>query len=163
MGATSDGTVAYAFGEFTLDVGSRTLRRDAEIVTLPSRALDALLYLVRHRDRLVRKNELVEAVWHDVVVTDDSLIHAISVLRRALSDDPNQPRYVQTVPRRGYRFVAPVREMTAPGRQSARTAAEADTVGAPPRTHRRPARRHALAIGFAAAEGLLLLWLLFAR
>ena len=75
---------------------------------LPSRAFDALVYLIEHRDRLVRKNELIDAVWPDVVVTDDSLIHAISVLRRALADDPSEARYVQTVPRRGYRFIAAV-------------------------------------------------------
>lgn len=107
---TSGRQIGYAFGGFRLDVESRALwRGDDNDVQLPSRAFDALLYLVEHRDRLVRKNELVEAVWHDVVVTDDSLIHAISVLRRALCDDPNQPHYVQTVPRRGYRFIAPVR------------------------------------------------------
>ncbi|HVY66473.1 MAG TPA: winged helix-turn-helix domain-containing protein [Gammaproteobacteria bacterium] len=107
--ATTHGGVTYAFGEFTLETGSRSLRRsDGAEVALPSRAFDALLYLIEHRHRLVQKNELVESVWHDVVVTDDSLIHAISVLRRTLADDPNQPRYVQTVPRRGYRFVAPV-------------------------------------------------------
>ena len=59
-------------------------RDGAGAVPLPSRAFDSLVYLVDHRDRLVRKNELIDAVWPDVVVTDDSLIHAISVLRRAL-------------------------------------------------------------------------------
>ncbi len=99
----------YAFGNFRLDVSSRVLWRDGVgAVPLPSRAFDALVYLVDHRDRLVRKNELIDAVWPDVVVTDDSLIHAISVLRRALADDPSKAHYVQTVPRRGYRFVAPV-------------------------------------------------------
>jgi Tol biopolymer transport system component/DNA-binding winged helix-turn-helix (wHTH) protein len=100
----------YAFGDFRLDVPAGTLSRNGVgNVPLPSRAFDSLVYLVEHRDRLVRKNELIDAVWHDVVVTDDSLIHAISVLRRALSDDPNNCHYVQTVPRRGYRFIAPVR------------------------------------------------------
>ncbi len=99
----------YAFGKFRLDVSSRVLwRNGVGAVPLPSRAFDSLVYLVEHRDRLVRKNELIDAVWPDVVVTDDSLIHAISVLRRALGDEPNKAHYVQTVPRRGYRFVAPV-------------------------------------------------------
>ena len=79
----------YAFGDFTLDVPARTLSRSGMgTVPLPSRAFDSLVYLIEHRERLVRKNELIDAVWHDVVVTDDSLIHAISVLRRALADDP---------------------------------------------------------------------------
>jgi len=101
--------MAYTFGAFSLAVDARKLWREGgNEIQLPSRAFDALVYLIEHRDRLVRKNELVEAVWHDVVVTDDSLIHAISVIRRALGDDPNEPHYVQTIPRRGYRFVAQV-------------------------------------------------------
>ena len=105
----------YAFGDFTLDVPARTLSRSGMgTVPLPSRAFDSLVYLVEHRERLVRKNELIDAVWHDVVVTDDSLIHAISVLRRALADDPSNCHYVQTIPRRGYRFIAPVRVIADP-------------------------------------------------
>ena len=126
----ASGAITYAFGEFTLDVESRTLRRDHDTVQLPSRAFDALVYLVEHRDRLVLKNELVDAVWHDVVVTDDSLIHAISVLRRALADDPNHPRYVQTLPRRGYRFVAAVRVIAGASTQTEETRALA--VPSPP-------------------------------
>ena len=100
---------AYAFGDFRLDVAARVLwRKGFGTVPLPSRAFDSLVYLVEHRDRLVNKNELIDAVWSDVVVTDDSLIHAISVVRRALGDDPNEPLYVRTVPRRGYRFIASV-------------------------------------------------------
>ena len=105
----------YAFGDFTLDVPARTLSRSGTgPVPLPSRAFDSLVYLVEHRERLVRKNELIGAVWHDVIVTDDSLIHAISVLRRALCDDPANCHYVQTIPRRGYRFIAPVRVIADP-------------------------------------------------
>jgi len=89
--ATHPGAASvYAFGKFKLDVPARVLWRDGvEPVQLPSRAFDSLVYLVEHRDRLVQKNELIDAVWPDVVVTDDSLIHAISVLRRALADDPD--------------------------------------------------------------------------
>src|ERR1043165_9404747 len=94
----------YAFGSFRLDAAARILWREGVgAVPLPSRAFDSLVYLVEHSDRLVHKNELIDAVWPDVVVTDDSLIHAISVLRRALGDDPADAHYVQTVPRRGYR------------------------------------------------------------
>jgi eukaryotic-like serine/threonine-protein kinase len=98
----------YCFGEFTLDVASRKLSRSGEAVALPSRAFDALVYLIEHRGRLVSKNELIEAIWNEVVVTDDSLTHAISVLRRALADERAHPTYIETVPRRGYRFVGAV-------------------------------------------------------
>src|SRR5690606_39919860 len=75
---------------------------------LPSRAFDTLVYLIEHRHRCVRKDEIIGTIWHDVVVTDDSLIHAISVLRRALGDERHQPKFIQTVPRRGYRLVGAI-------------------------------------------------------
>ena len=96
------------FGAFTLDPAARRLWRGAERLPLPSRAIDALAYLVAHSDRVVEKDEIIAAVWPDVAVTDDSLIHAVSVIRRALGDDPGHAAFVETVPRRGYRFVAPV-------------------------------------------------------
>jgi DNA-binding winged helix-turn-helix (wHTH) protein/Tol biopolymer transport system component len=96
------------FGPFTLDPAARKLWRGAERLPLPSRAIDALAYLVAHRDRVVEKEEIIAAVWHDVAVTDDSLIHAVSVIRRALGDDPAHASFVETVPRRGYRFVGDV-------------------------------------------------------
>jgi eukaryotic-like serine/threonine-protein kinase len=96
------------FGPFTLDAAARKLWRGEERLPLPSRAIDALAYLIAHRDRVVEKDEIVAAVWRDVAVTDDSLIHAVSVVRRALGDDPTHASFVETVPRRGYRFVGHV-------------------------------------------------------
>ena len=98
------------FGPFTLDFHARKLWRDEALVALPSRALEALAYLVAHRDRAVDRDEIIAAAWHDVAVTDDSLIHAISVIRRALGDDPAQPSFIETIPRRGYRFVGVVEQ-----------------------------------------------------
>lgn len=99
----------YRFDEFTLDVTGRKLLRGDTQISLPSRAFDALVYLLERRERLVQKNELIEAIWTDVVVTDDSLTHAVSVLRRALADERTHPKYIETVPRRGYRFIGAVR------------------------------------------------------
>jgi DNA-binding winged helix-turn-helix (wHTH) protein/Tol biopolymer transport system component len=104
----------YAFGEFRIDVGLRKLWQNDAAVQIPSRAFDALVYLIEHRDRLVQKDEIIAAIWQDVVVTDDSLIHAISVLRRALTDERQHPKYIETIPRRGYRFIAPVQIATSP-------------------------------------------------
>ena len=98
----------YAFGPFTLDVASRTLLRGDEAVALTAKAFDTLAILVRHHDRVVEKDELVKLVWPDSFVSDDSLTHSISVLRRGLGDDSAQPVYIATIPRRGYRFTAPV-------------------------------------------------------
>jgi DNA-binding winged helix-turn-helix (wHTH) protein/Tol biopolymer transport system component len=97
-----------SFGPFTLDLDGRKLSRGEEPVQLPSRAVDVLAYLIAHRDRAVDKEEIIPAVWHDVVVTDDSLIHAVSVIRRALRDDPTHASFIETIPRRGYRFVGDV-------------------------------------------------------
>ena len=80
--------------------------RHSAAVDLPSRAFDILVYLIEHRDRSVDKEEIIAAIWGRIVVTDDSLIHAVSVLRRVLGDERQHSRYIQTVPRRGYRFVA---------------------------------------------------------
>ena len=96
------------FGPFTLDLDARKLWRDDALVALPSRALEALAYLVAHRDRAVDRDEIIAAAWHDVAVTDDSLIHAISVIRRALGDNPAQASFIETIPRRGYRFTGHV-------------------------------------------------------
>ena len=98
----------YTFGPFRVDVATRTLARQGEAVTLTSKAFDTLLVLVQNRDRLVEKDELVKSVWPDTFVSDDSLTHSISVLRRALGDDSGQPVYIATVPRRGYRFTSSV-------------------------------------------------------
>ena len=96
-----------SLGAFTVDLCARRLRRGAEVVPLPARAFDVLAYLIAHRGRAIDKDEIVAAVWRDVAVTDDSLIHAVSVLRRALGDDAAHPSFIETIPRRGYRFIDP--------------------------------------------------------
>jgi DNA-binding winged helix-turn-helix (wHTH) protein/Tol biopolymer transport system component len=106
--AGQTGLAAVTFGPFTLDLAGRKLCKGEEQVPLPSRAIDALAYLVTHRYRAVDKEEIIAAVWHDVAVTDDSLIHAVSVIRRALGDDPAHASFIETIPRRGYRFVGHV-------------------------------------------------------
>lgn len=123
----------YRFDEFVVDTAQRTLQRRGTPVQLPSRAFDALVYLIEHRDRCVGKDEIISAIWHDVVVTDDSLIHAIGVLRRALRDGRQQPRFIRTVPRRGYRFVAAVDTDGASGPRPADTdAATPDALSTTP-------------------------------
>lgn len=102
------------FGVFTLDCQARKLERGGVHLALPPRAVDALVYLVARRGRVVDKDEIVGAVWRDVAVTDDSLIHAISVLRRALGDDPARPIFIETIPRRGYRFIGAVEAVEMP-------------------------------------------------
>jgi DNA-binding winged helix-turn-helix (wHTH) protein len=97
-----------SFGPFTFDRGNGLLRQDSREVPLPPRVLSVLDLLVSRAGVIVPKQELIDAVWKDAFVTDTSLAEAISVLRQALGDDPQSSRYVQTVHRRGYRFVAPL-------------------------------------------------------
>jgi DNA-binding winged helix-turn-helix (wHTH) protein/Tol biopolymer transport system component len=99
---------AYEFGAFRIDVDLCRLTRNQELVALSPKAFDALLMLVDCRNRVVSKDELMRALWPDSFVSDDSLTQIVSVLRRALGDVSSRPELIVTVPRRGYRFAAPV-------------------------------------------------------
>jgi len=103
----------YRFGPFVLDGSSYRLARDGEPIAISPKIIDLLLYLAARPSTLVSKDELFKALWPDVAVTDNALTQAISELRQALGDDPVKPKYVQTVARRGYRFIAPVEAIVA--------------------------------------------------
>ncbi len=106
-----------SFGPFTFDRGNGLLRKGVREIPLPPRVLAVLDLLVSRASTVVPKQELIDTVWKDAFVTDTSLAEAISVLRQALGDDPQAPQYIQTVHRRGYRFVASVSALaTAPVR-----------------------------------------------
>ena len=96
------------FGEFQIDAGTRTLRREEKIVTLNYRAFDVLLYLAQNPGRALTRDELLKNVWSDTFVDEHSLAQSISVLRRALDEKPGDNSYIVTLPGRGYQFVAPV-------------------------------------------------------
>ncbi|HEV7123234.1 MAG TPA: winged helix-turn-helix domain-containing protein, partial [Rhodanobacter sp.] len=101
----------YEFSGFRLDGVSRELfGPDRVPIALSSKALDVLLYLVEHRDRVVDKNELLTAVWTGRVVEENNLTQAISAVRHAFGAGVGDHRYIVTVPGRGYRFVAEVSE-----------------------------------------------------
>lgn len=104
--------MTFAFRELELDAARFELRRRGAPVAIQPKVLELLLHLVRHRDRVVSKAELLLTVWPGTRVTDSSLLRAVSLARRAIGDrDPNGA--LATVPRRGYRFQAPVREIPA--------------------------------------------------
>ena len=107
MNQTCD-PAAVRFGPFLYEpINGRLLRAGAEL-GVPPRALAILGCLVQRPGLLVTKQDLLDQVWKDAFVTDTSLSEAVSVLRQALGDDAQEPSYVQTVPRRGYRFIASV-------------------------------------------------------
>jgi DNA-binding winged helix-turn-helix (wHTH) protein len=104
------------FGAFQLDCDNRQLRKAGKPVELGSRYFDALALLVARRGELVTKDAFMDQVWHGIPVTDEALTQCIRTLRRALGDDATNPRFIETVPKHGYRFVTaqyPQAELTA--------------------------------------------------
>jgi DNA-binding winged helix-turn-helix (wHTH) protein len=95
----------YHFGPFTLSPSRRVLLRGGEEVALIPRYFDLLVLLIERRGEAVRRREILDSVWKDVVVSDGALSQAVRTLRRALGDTPRNPRFVRTVSRHGYRFV----------------------------------------------------------
>src|SRR5512139_3448988 len=102
---TAPEPTGYAFGPFVVDIPGLRLLRDGEPVQVSPRVFQTLLVLVRHRDRVVTKDELISTVWHGTFVSDDSLVQNISILRRVLGDEAGAPKYVATAAKRGYRFI----------------------------------------------------------
>jgi len=99
---------SYRFDRFVLDPHNRRLSNDGSPVELNSRYLDALALLVSEQGRLVSKDRFLDEVWRGVPVTDEALTQCIKTLRRQLGDDAARPRFIETVPKHGYRFIAPV-------------------------------------------------------
>src|SRR5437016_5387176 len=101
------------FGELRINLAERPLTRHGQPLTITPKAYALLLYLVQNRGRVVEKDELMKAVWSESFVEESNLSQNIFVLRRILGDDQNGNCFIQTVPRRGYKFVAPVKELYA--------------------------------------------------
>ena len=101
-------SATFRFDRFELDAADRRLLRDGEPQELNSRYLDALALLVREQGRLVSKDRFLDEVWRGVPVTDEALTQCIKTLRRQLGDDAARPRFIETVPKHGYRFIAPL-------------------------------------------------------
>lgn len=101
----------YEFGPFLLDPSLPLLFRDGEPVQLPLKALETLVALVEHSGQVVKREQLIEIVWPDTVVEENNLSVNVSLLRKALGDREDGEQYIDTVPRRGYRFTATVRDV----------------------------------------------------
>src|SRR5688572_17768583 len=115
----------FRFDRFILDPRDRQLTRDGAPVELNARYLDALALLVSEAGRLVSKDRFLDEVWRGVPVTDEALTQCVRTLRRRLGDDAARPRFIETVPKHGYRFIAPVEavDVEAVGPGGAATAA----------------------------------------
>src|SRR5215831_13311133 len=102
------GDASYRFGPFTADRVGYQVLRDGRALDLTPKLLDLLFHLLDHSATLVTKEALLDALWPDANVTDNALAQAMSQLRDALGDEASEPRFIRTVARRGYRFIAPV-------------------------------------------------------
>jgi DNA-binding winged helix-turn-helix (wHTH) protein/TolB-like protein/lipoprotein NlpI len=101
----------YEFGDYRLDPRERLLWRDGVMVWLTPKAFDTLLVLVEQRGRVLSKDELMERIWPNSFVEEANLAQNISMLRKALGESADSPTFIETLPKRGYRFIAPVRKV----------------------------------------------------
>ena len=98
----------YRFDRFQADDAAFRLTADGSPVSLEPKTLRLLLYLIENRARLIRKQEILDTVWQDTAVTENALTRSIGLLRKTLDDDSREPRFIETVPTAGYRFIAEV-------------------------------------------------------
>jgi DNA-binding winged helix-turn-helix (wHTH) protein/TolB-like protein/tetratricopeptide (TPR) repeat protein len=98
----------FCIGEWSVHQSEGTLRTNGRSVRLEPRVMDVLIYLAAHSERVVPKEELMAAVWGGAFVEEGALSQAVHTLRKVLGDDARQPRFIQTIPKRGYRLVAPM-------------------------------------------------------
>src|SRR5215204_2168446 len=101
----------YDFGNFRLDPSEKVLLCGGEFISITPKVFETLRFLVENAGRLVEKDELMQQIWHDQFVEESNLSFNIKMLRKALGDNAQNPRFVKTVPTRGYRFIAKVQEI----------------------------------------------------
>jgi TolB-like protein len=113
----------YLFEDFALDVDKRELLRKAAAVSISPQALDLLIYLIRHRERVIRKDDLISAIWGDRIITDAALATRLNSARVAIGDSGEEQRLIKTLQRKGFRFVGTVQELASPGDAAAASSA----------------------------------------
>src|SRR6266545_1838476 len=107
---TASPRLSYAFEAFRLDAAEKLLFHEDQPVPLTPKAVETLLALVERHGRLVTKEDLFRIVWPDTFVEENNLAQNISMLRRVLGEGAGGRQFIETVPKRGYRFVGPVEE-----------------------------------------------------
>jgi Tol biopolymer transport system component/DNA-binding winged helix-turn-helix (wHTH) protein len=148
----------YGFGTFRLETGRHLLLHDGQPVRLTPKTFDLLVFLVENRERLVTKPELMDRLWPDQFVDESNLPQTVYELRRALGVEPGGSRYVETVPRRGYRFVADVRVSVQDAEEVEEGRAESPEMAGPSLPGRRGLSLWAAAGVVAAIAGGLAAW-----
>jgi DNA-binding winged helix-turn-helix (wHTH) protein/tetratricopeptide (TPR) repeat protein len=137
----------YEFGSFRIDVGRSRLERAGQPIPLSPKAFDLLVLLARNADRVLSKTELMEALWPNTFVEEANLTQHVYTLRKTLGDQPGGEPYIETVPRRGYRLAAVVRETSIDSPTASTNVAAVTTEGTPASTMFAPTsegeRKHA--------------------
>lgn len=147
----------FEFGPFRLDPAERLLLRDSKPVPLTLKAFDTLLFLVENRGRIVEKNELLAEVWTGTFVEEATLAQNIFTLRKTLGDTPEGHHYIETVPKRGYRFIAPVKEFWPDVREFVASGESVKPLGSKLYTHIRGALWGRVAVGIAVVIAVAVL------
>jgi DNA-binding winged helix-turn-helix (wHTH) protein len=104
----------YLFEDYAFDTDRRELHRGAEVVSVAPQVFDLIEYLIRNRERVVSKDDLISAVWSGRIVSDAALTTRLNAARSAVGDSGEQQRLIKTLPRKGLRFVGTVREAQRP-------------------------------------------------
>ena len=100
----------YLFEEYAFDTDRRELHRGADVVSVAPQVFDLLDYLIRNRERVVTKDDVINVIWNGRIVSDAALTTRLNVARSAIGDSGEEQRLIKTLPRKGFRFVGPVRE-----------------------------------------------------
>src|SRR2546421_8359987 len=104
------GSLRYLFEEYAFDTDRRELHRGADVVSVAPQVFDLLDYLIRNRERVVSKDDLINAVWNGRSVSDAALTTRLNAVRSAIGDSGEKQRLIKTLPRKGFRFVGAVQE-----------------------------------------------------
>jgi Tol biopolymer transport system component/DNA-binding winged helix-turn-helix (wHTH) protein len=102
----------FSFDDVVVDVANFRVQKAGEIRKITGRAFEVLVYLLENEGRIVEKQELFERIWRETFVTDNTLTRMVKEVRRVIGDDADEPSYIETIPRRGYRFIAEVKKTT---------------------------------------------------
>ena len=110
-GTQGNGNLRYVFEDFSFDTDRRELRRGAEVVSVTPQVFDLLDYLIRHRERVVSKDDLINAVWNGRIVSDAAITTRLNATRGVIGDSGEEQRLIKTLPRKGFRFIGVVQEL----------------------------------------------------
>src|SRR3989440_1016415 len=112
--AQGNGSLRYSFEKYAFDTDRRELHRGADVVPLAPQVFDLLDYLIRNREHVVSKDDLIDAIWNGRIVSDAALTTRLNAARTAIGDSGEEQRLIKTLPRKGFRFVGQVREAQGP-------------------------------------------------